>query len=158
MKRDRAAIYAAHLRTTPEFLLYGRQEVSPANGLSSVPLVGYIGAGSQAHFFAAEKGAGHVEPPPGATDTTRAIEIRTEDGFGAAFDHWVAFYDETEGGITSGHLGQLCLVGLPGGRVLVKKLSRSRSPGLFHLTSGVAEPILDQEIEWAFRITCMKPR
>lgn len=157
-KADQARVYAQHFHTTPEWLLYGRGQLGPP--ATTVPLVGSIGAASAALFFFKNNGAlDRVDPPPGADANTRALEIRTEDGLGAPFDRWVAFFSEADRGpVNALHMGQLCLCGLPDGRVLVKKLQRSKTGGLYHLTSGTAEPLLDQEVEWAARIICLKPQ
>jgi len=155
-RSETARQYADFLRTTPEWLLYGR---SPESAKASVPLVGFVGAGSQAFLFAASAAKAQVEPPPGATSTTRAVEIRSEDGFGSSFDGWLAFFDEADQGpVTPKHCGELCLCCLPDGKILVKKLQRSGASDRFHLTSGLADPLFDQQLVWAARIVCMKPR
>lgn len=123
-----------------------------------VPLVGYVGAGAVAHYYAqADSGLGMVPAPEGATDTTVAVEVRG-DSLGALFEHWLVFYDEVRSPVTPDMIGRLCVVGLPDDRVLVKKIQRSRTPGLFHLLSNTEGPILDQEVAWAARVRSMMPR
>src|SRR5262245_21011143 len=53
-------------------------------GARTVPLVGYVGAGAQAHFTAAGE-LGRVPAPEGSTDATVAVEIRGES-LGSFFD------------------------------------------------------------------------
>lgn len=55
-------------------------------------------------------------------------------------------------------MGQLCVVELIDGRVLVKMLMRGTRQGLFHLLSQAESPIEDAEIVWAARVTAMTPR
>lgn len=129
-----------------------------ATGRRTVPLVGYVGAGAIAHFYAsADEGLDEVEAPPNATQQTRAAEIRGES-LGPLFDRWLVFYDDVRSPVTPDLIGQLCVVGLPDERVLVKKLQLSREPGLFHLISNAEAPMLDQEVAWAARVKDMRPR
>lgn len=123
-----------------------------------VPLVGYVGAGAAAHYYASgDDGLGSVPAPEGATETTVAVEIRG-DSLGALFEHWLVYYDEVHSPVTSDMIGRLCVVGLPDDRVLIKKLVRSKTPGLYHLLSNTEEPIFDQEVAWAARVRSMTPR
>ncbi len=125
---------------------------------SEVPLVGYVGAGAQAHFYANGDGDYEMVPAPeGATADTVAAEIRG-DSLGPLFDRWLVYYDEVRSPVTPDLIGRLCVVGLPDERVLVKKITRARTPGLFHLLSNTEEPILDAEVMWAARVKNMVPR
>ena len=60
--------------------------------------------------------------------------------------------------ITPDLIGKLRVVGLGDGRIMVKKVQRSKSPGYYHLLSNTEEPILDAVIEWAARVKNMVPR
>lgn len=156
--RDRAKEYASFFGVTPAWLLYGQGGADEAGRPTTVPLVGYVGKGSQAFFFAKEE-AKRVHAPAMATETTRAIEVRTEDGLGPSFERWLAYYDEQDQGpVDPRHVGKLCIVALPDGRTLVRKVQASRAKGVFHLTSGLADPLFDQEVIWAAQITGMAPR
>jgi transcriptional regulator with XRE-family HTH domain len=125
---------------------------------TTVPLVGYVGAGAEAHFYGSgDEGLGEVEAPEGSTDQTRAAEIRGES-LGPLFDSWLVFYDDVRTPVTPDLLGRLCIVGLPNDKVLVKKIQRSRTPGLYHLLSNNEAPMLDQEVVWAARVRSMTPR
>lgn len=144
------------VRTTPEWLLYGTGDRHV--GSRKVPLVGYVGAGAEAHFYASgDEGLGEVDAPDNATESTVAAEIRGES-LGPLFEHWLVFYDDVRTPVTSDLIGRLCIVGLPNDKVLVKKIQRSRTNGLFHLLSNNEAPMLDQEVMWAARITNMTPR
>lgn len=151
----RARQYAEFFRTSAEWLLYGKGQPTRR---PTVPLVGYVGAGALAHFYAtADDGLDEVDAPPGATAHTRAAEVRGES-LGPLFDRWLVFYDDVRTPVTPDLIGQLCIVGLPNDQVLVKKLQRSRTPGLFHLLSNNEAPMLDQEVAWAARVRTMQPR
>lgn len=56
-------------------------------------------------------------------------------------------------------VGELCIVGLQDGRILIKKIQRSRArQGLYHLLSNTEVPILDVEIERAAKVLNMVPQ
>lgn len=147
--------YASRLDVTPEWLLWGR---NASQAPRTVPLVGYVGAGAEARFYAsADEGLGEVDAPPGATDQTRAAEIRG-DSLGPLFDRWLVFYDDVHDPVTPDLIGELCVVGLPNGKVLVKKLQKVRGEDRYHLLSNNEEPIFDQEVLWAAKVKTMTPR
>lgn len=158
--RAKAAKYSRRYRVSLEWLLTGKGEprpkVQPAESNGTVPLVGYVAAGSEAHFLPAGD-LGDVEAPDGSTPETVAVEIRG-DSMGPLFDRWLIYYDDVRRPVTSDLYGRLCIVGLRDGRIMVKKLKKSRSKGLFHLISQADDPILDAELEWAARVKMMVPR
>lgn len=159
-----ADIYAAKLGVSPEWLLWGRNPPDghredlkvPATDL--VPVVGYVGAGAVATLYADGQGPlDHVDPPSHAGPETVAVEIKGVS-LGPAFDNGLVFYDDVHQPVTPDQLGKLCVVGLPDGRVLVK-IVRMASDGRFHLLSNTAEePILDQEVTWAAKVTDVRLR
>lgn len=144
-----ARILAPALGTTWDQLLVESREV---------PLVGYVGAGAEAHFYATADNPDETVPAPeNWTPEMVAVEIRGES-LGELFDHWLVFYDRVKTPVTADMIGKLCVVGLPDGRVLVKKIKASRSSYLYHLLSNTEAPILDVEIEWAAKVKTMVPR
>ena len=161
LKPPVAAKYARAFRTSPEYILYGESgKRSPAKEPERrmVPLVGYVGAGATAHFFGDQGTLGEVPAPEGSSEETVAVEIRG-DSLGALFDRWLVFYDNVQRPVTADQIGKLCVVGLLDGRILIKKIQRSRArQGLFHLLSNTEAPILDVEIEWAAKVLNMVPQ
>lgn len=148
------------LGTSPGYLLgeneHHEAEPDAARGLL-VPIIGYVGAGAEAHYFAVEEGAlDEVPAPEGATASTRAVEIRGKS-LGRLFDRWIAFYDDVRRPITSDLIGHLCVVGLADGRTLIKEVRRNKSHG-FDLLSEAGEPIKAVDIEWAARVKTIRPR
>lgn len=124
----------------------------------TVPLVGYVGAGAVAHYYAsADEGLGDVDAPDDASKDTVAVEVRGTS-LGPLFEYWLVFYDEVRTPVTADLFGKLCVVGLPDGRVLVKKIRPARSTGLFHLESNTEPTMPDEEIVWAARVKSMTPR
>ena len=124
----------------------------------TVRVVGYVGAGAVATLYATAQGPfDEVEPPVGASDDTVAVEVRGVS-LGPAFDNALVFYDDDRNPVTPDQHGRLCVVGLRDGRVLVK-IVRAAADGRFHLLSNTAEePLLDQEVAWAARVTDIRPR
>lgn len=124
----------------------------------TVPLVGYVGAGAEAHLFSEGQGPfDDVEAPDGATEHTVAVEIRGES-LGSLFDEWLVFYDDVHEPPRPELLRKLCVVGLADGRVLVKRLERGQLAGHFNLISNTEPPIYDAIVEWAARVKQMTPR
>lgn len=150
--------YGKAYKVAAEWLLYGRNRDSraqrPAPGM--VPLVGYVAAGAEAHFLPAGE-LGEVEAPAGSTESTVAVEMRG-DSWGTFFDRWLVYYDEVRRPVTGDLIGKPCIVGLEDGRVLIKRIQRSRSKGLFHLYSPASDPITDVAVEWAAKVKSMVPR
>lgn len=126
--------------------------------MPTVPLVGFVGAGSEMAYFAdAHNPDEYVRMPPNGTEVTVAVEIRG-DSLGSAFVGWCAYYDERREPPTDDLLGAMCVVGLRDGRVLVKKIVQGRQRGRYDLWSPNAEPLLDEVVEWAARVTALLPK
>lgn len=127
-------------------------------GRDKVPLKGYVGAGGQAIFFELpDDELDRVPAPDNVTESTVAVEIRG-DSLGPPFHGWLAYYDDVHRPISRALHGQLCVVGLSDGRVLIKKVVPSKQKGLFHLVPSVGETIMDVPIEWAAKVKRMQPR
>lgn len=156
--KGNAPKYARKYGVSLEWLLIEKGDMRPKKRADfparTVPLIGYVSAGS-AYFEPA--GLGDVDPPESATEETVAVEIRG-DSLGELFDRWLVFYDDVRRPVTTDLIGRLCVVGLSDGRVVIKKVKRSKARGLFHLISQVGDDILDVEVEWAARVKSMVPR
>ncbi|MFZ5737695.1 MAG: XRE family transcriptional regulator [Pseudomonadota bacterium] len=154
--------YAEFFHVSLEWLLTGRgaprrSKPAPADEPRTVPLVGYVGAGAQTHFFQQDAPLDEVPAPDHASEATVAVEIRGES-LGTFFDRWLVFYDNVHRPVDAALVGRLCVVGLRDGRILIKKIQRSRSRGLFHLLSQTEPPILDVEVDWAAPVKHMVPQ
>jgi len=146
--------YARRFGVSLEWLLTGRTPPKPAAAQRRhmAPLVGHVGAGAETHFYGEAQGPlEEVPAPEDTTDSTVAVEIRG-DSLGPYFDGWLVFYDDVKSPVTADLIGRLCVCGLADGRVLIKKLQRSRTRGLFHLLSQFDEPILDVALDWAAKV------
>lgn len=160
LSEDDARRYARAFNVSAPWLLTGKGEADGPDDRNrrTVPVVGYVGAGSAAHFYGTGDGElDRVEAPDYANENTVAAEIRGES-MGPLLEHWLVFWDEIRTPVTPDLLGHICVVGLPDDRILVKQLKAASAPGLFHLISNNEAPMLDQEILWAAKVKGMQPR
>lgn len=162
-KRQNAELYARRYGVNLEWLLTGRGQRERARAAIRgseprvVPVVGYVSAGV-ANFYDDQGQLGEVPAPDDSSEDTVAVEVRGES-LGPVFERWLAFYDDVQRPVSTDHIGRLCVVGLPDGRILVKKVVKARGkPGTYHLLSNTEPPILDTEIEWAARVRSMVQR
>jgi transcriptional regulator with XRE-family HTH domain len=153
LRADEIAIVAEYLGIEPPRLLGGGDRIVP-----KAPLIGHVGAGAVAHFYADGQGPfDEVEAPLDARPTTVAVQIRGHS-LGALFDNWLVFYDDIRNPPDDSLVGRMCVCGLSDGRVLIKALKRSPNTGLWNLLSNTEPPIYDVGLEWAAPVREMRPR
>ncbi len=122
------------------------------DGKPMIPIVGRVGAstdGAIIHDTGDQGSFGQIEAPAGATGGEVAVEVRGHSMGIYAPDGSVIIYDSRRDPPTDDLLGEVCVVGLPDGRVLLKRLLRGSRKGLFDLESLVGETMRDQRVEWA---------
>ena len=127
--------------------------------VGTVPMVGFVGAGAELVYH--HDGTGEldqVDAPPQAGAGMVAVQVKGDSMRGQVDDGWVLFYEDRREPVTDDLLGQLCVVGLPDGRIMVKKLQRGQTAGLFHLYSSNSDPLFDQTVTWAAKVVWIKPR
>ena len=91
LRAEEIAIAVEYLGVEPPRLVGGGR-APPRDG--KVPLVGYVGAGAVAHFYADGQGPfDEVPAPDAASGNTVAVQIRGHS-LGALFDNWLVFYDD----------------------------------------------------------------
>lgn len=121
-------------------------------------LRGFVGAGATIIPFGDGQGPfGEVEMPPDGTDATVAVEVRGDSMGAEAANGSTIYYDDRREPPTEDLFGRLCVIGLADERVMVKRLVRGRKPGHYDLYSTNGEPLLDQPVIWAARVTWIKP-
>lgn len=125
---------------------------------ATVPLKGYVGAGSEMHYYRlADEEYEEVPAPKKVTNRTVAVEIRGKS-MGSAVAGWLVFYDDVHSPVSEALHGRLCVVGLSDDRILIKRVQRQKN-GLYTLLSNSDEPpIQDARIEWAALVTSLEPR
>lgn len=138
--------------------VYGVPMSSVIDEAPRVRLAGYVGAGHEMHYYAdGDDPSEDIDAPPDVTASTVAVLVRGDSMADHIEDGAAIYYDDRRNPPTDDLIGRLCIVGLSDGRVLVKKLVRGTSPTLWHLLSSNAAPIYDQPVDWAARVTWIKP-
>lgn len=163
VKADEIHIIAKYLEVDPPDFDISSEDVaadlSARLAPKTVKLKGYVGAGSEAHFYKiTDEDFEEVKAPPNATDRTVAVQIRGKS-WGPAMDSWLVFYDDVRSPIDPSMHGKPCIVGLADDRILLKIPYPLRN-GLFRLVSNSeSEPAIEDAIvEWAALVTSMAPR
>jgi|SRR3569832_14057 len=127
-------------------------------GDTMVPIVGFVGAGGTIVYSEGQGPFGEAQmPPKNGTETTVAVVVRGDSMAGQLEDGWLVYYDNRRSAPTEELVGRLCVVGLTDGRILIKKLLPGRQNGKYDLYSTNAAPMLDQQIDWAAKVTWIAP-
>jgi phage repressor protein C with HTH and peptisase S24 domain len=159
LKRDREpgidgfTALARVLRTSVAYLLENRPEGGPP-----IRIIGYVGAGLEAHFYGdGDNPNEETEAPPNRTTSTVAVQVRGNSMAGYFDDGSVLYYDDIRTPPTEDLIGRLCVVELKDGRVLVKRLHKGSRKGRWTLLSTNADPLFDRTLTWAARVIWIKP-
>lgn len=127
-------------------------------GDRKVPVVGYVGAGTEIFTYDDhEKGAGYdyVDLPPGVTNSPVAVKVRGDSMLPVYGEDDVLYYD-TQAADPMTLINKRCIVRTADGRTFVKTLKQGTEPGLFTLDSFNASPIENIAIEWVARVIWTK--
>jgi transcriptional regulator with XRE-family HTH domain len=139
---------APHLDATPEEIVFDDR---------TVRIVGYVAAGAKAHYGNEnDEFLGLAAFPRGGNDRTVAVLVRG-DSLGPIFDGWLCYYDTRREPVTDDLLGEMCVIGLNSGQIVVKKLLKGRIMGHYDLLSGSGSLLTDQLVTWAAPVTAMLP-
>lgn len=150
VSKDWAERLAPILQVAPEILIFDE---------TTAALIGYAGAGAEVSYFAEGQGPfDRVKMPPGGSNRTVGVEIRG-DSLGTLLNGWIAYYEDRREPPTDDLIGRLCVVGIEGGHVLIKRIARrGRGPGTFDLSAPNTDVMFDQRVEWAAEVTAFLPR
>lgn len=154
--KSAAERYAKFFGVTIDYLLTGKKS---GRNRSKIPVVGYIGAGQEFHpvdDHPPGQGLDLVDPPTGEDGPCVAARIRG-NSMHPLKDGWIIFWNKDQDGVPDECIGQLCVVQLMDGRMLVKDLYRGSGPGMFNLVSWNAPLIPDAAVEWAQRVIDIRP-
>lgn len=129
-----------------------------AANVTTVEVVGYVGAGGTISFQDGQGPFGEAEmPPKGRSSTIVAVRVQGDSMSGLLEDGSTVYYDRRRDSPDESLHGKLCVVGLGDGRALIKKLYPGRKPGHYDLHSLNAPPLLDQPVTWAAKVSWIAP-
>jgi hypothetical protein len=142
--REAAKRYGRAYRVRWEWVLEGE---GPPRDEHRAPVVGHVGAGAAMYFEDGQGPFGDVTLPQSAPDHTVAAEVRG-DSLGP-FNGWFAYFSKRRDAPGPDLVGQLCVVGLADGRILIKRIARGRKARRYDLWGAGGEPLQDQQLQWA---------
>lgn len=124
-------------------------------------VVGRVGAGAAVQPISEDGDwteQSEIALPPGASETTVAVEVVGESMPGIAHDGWLLFYEDRYDPPDASFVGQLCVVWCEDGRVLVKTLGFGSESGLWSLISSTGQVEKDVALKYAALVEWIKPR
>jgi hypothetical protein len=149
--------YARRLGVMTEWLLTGYHPSAQARSQSTIiaRIQGYIGLDGEVHIYKVRpENLKTMELPPLVTDTTVGLVIRG-DALGPAFADWVLIYDDLREPVMPELIGQVCVVALANGRVVIRRLMEGDVAGRYNLISQVPPDIRDVAVLWAARVKAL---
>ena len=151
-----AQTYGRWYGVNPIWLLTGTGEPR-RQGIRIIGLAG-AGPGGSVEFLDPE---GELDEAPlivGVSPDSVAVEVRGDSMRGIAEDGWIVYYEDVHDPPTADLIGEVCVVGLSDGPVLIKKLYRGRDRNTFDLESAAAPTMRDVRLAWAAPVTAILPR
>jgi transcriptional regulator with XRE-family HTH domain len=130
-----------------------------------VPVVGVVGAGAAIYPIddhALGGGVDETEAPPDVGDSVVAVRVRGDSMYPAYDDGDLLFYSRDP--LTGSAIDETrclhrdCIVALPDGRILVKRLMRGSLRAHYTLASFNAPPIENVRISWASPVRWIRRR
>lgn len=160
LERGQKTLSVTHIDKLARALDVPREQLIAQGEALTAPVVGYVGAGNEAHYYdLADSAIDEAPMPPGGTEKTVAVVVRGDSMMGWADDGDLIFFEDVRSPVTDDLIGKRCVVGTTDGRILVKRLARRiGDPNRFILTSYNAETLVDVPLAWAARVTAIVPR
>lgn len=153
--RDAAKRYAKAYNVRWEWLLDG--EGPAAAKTVTVKIIGKVEPSGKVSLYDEKQFRDCPEAPPHAGVETYALEAGAALR-GVADSGWLYFFEHEQKKPSPDLIGKLCVVCLANGDVLIRVLQPGRKRGTFDLESSTEPTLRDQKVEWAARITWIKPR
>lgn len=145
------------LQTTASWLLEGIGEESSGPALS--PVIGKVDANANGRVIrtTSQLGLDRAPRPPGGTSKAVALEVDGHSMRGWADHGSLIYFEEQRTTPTRDMMGEMVVVELPSGEILVKRLLRGSEPGLYDLESVNGPTLTDQRVVWVAHITAIVP-
>jgi len=164
---EEATRYARRFGVTPEWLLTGLRQAQTDMPFAperfepprttKLIVMGYVGAGSQGHFYSDSQGPlEEIDMPRVPSAGIQIVEIR-EHGLGPAFNRWRVFLDDPRDPVTPDLLDRLCVVSLPDGSLALGMLQPGKTHGRYDVISEFGTSHWDVAVRWAAKVTIMLP-
>jgi transcriptional regulator with XRE-family HTH domain len=153
--RDAAKRYGKAYGVRWEWIL--DKEGPPAAKQQPVKIIGMVQSSGKVELYQPSKFHDCPEQPPHVGVATVALEAGASMR-GVADTGFLYFFEHEKRQVSGDLLGKLCVVALKSGDVLVRTLQPGRRKGRYDLESSTEPTLRDQQIEWAARITWIKPR
>ncbi|MFN3513906.1 MAG: helix-turn-helix transcriptional regulator [Phenylobacterium sp.] len=155
----RAKDYAAAFGVRPEWLYDASGAMRPQAAQGMVPVIGKVGADPEGVvLYATGQDAGDLAPiPPGGTDRAVALHVAGHSMRGVADDGALIYFEDQRTPPSPDMLGHVVVVETDTEEVLVKRLLRGSSAGLYDLESVAGPTRRDARIRWAAHITAIVP-
>lgn len=150
MRFDEATQLARLLGVTVDDVL--RHAGMPVGAGATVPVVGTIEAGGEAHI---DWGAsiGQVPAPLEMPPNTVALRARTAGTPWDPMDGWVMYLRPPVDGVPADAVGRMCVVRLAGsGAMLLRFLRRGYTRGRYNLVGWHAASLDDAALDWAVAV------
>jgi hypothetical protein len=141
---------APHLGVSPSELIF-----PGASEHRTLTIVGRVGASTDGTIIHdSDQGPfGEISVPIGAIGTEAVVEVTGHSMGMYAPDGSLILYESRFDPPHEDMLGEVCIVGLPDGRALVKRLLRGSRRGFYDLESVVGNTMRDQVVAWAAVVT-----
>jgi transcriptional regulator with XRE-family HTH domain len=130
---------------------------APLPKAQPVKIIGIVEAAGRVVFYHPDKVRNCDDLPPHVGVATVALEAGAPLR-GVAESGWLYFFENQKKPPSEDLVGKLCIVALKNGDVLVRTLQPGRKKDRYDLESSTEQTMRDQQIEWAARITWIKPR
>jgi len=155
----RAKEYAQAFGVRPEWLYDAAGPMRPTAEPGFVPIIGRVGANPEGLvLFATGQDAGDLAPiPPGGTDKAVALQVVGHSMRGIADDGALIYFEDQRTPPTPDMLGHVVVVEVDTDEVLVKRLLRGSTSGVFDLESVAGPTRHDARLRWAAHITAIIP-
>lgn len=124
-------------------------------GGDTVPMRGVGGPDLDGAIVWEESG---VAPSPiGGSPNTAAIHVRGGVLRGIATEGWVLYFEDLREPVSENTIGELSVVALADGAVLIRTPRPGSRPGVFHLESANQPTLYDAEVLWAAIVSSIIP-
>lgn len=147
MRFDEATQLASLLGVTVDDVL--RHAGLPVGAGETVPVVGYVNGGGEAHIDWGHA-ENHVPAPVGMPPNSVAVVLQTAGTPLDPMDGWIMYLRPPVDGVPADAVGRMCLVRMAGnGTVLLRHLRRGYRPKRYTLVGINTPGVTDAALDWA---------